>query len=223
VRPVRRPRNVAPLACTLTCVLTLLALAACGTPEYTCVTHSADRTYVKIPASWKPVENEQLDAALGLDPAVQAADVGIWHVAYDAAPVQATDHLVGWSATDPVALVSVRQIPPAERGSLSLDGLRDLFFPVSPAARAQAAAGGLDDFALLADEVLTPGSGLRGVHTVYRYRLGSQSQMIDQTVYLNDDASTVYLFFVRCSTTCYQDRREEIENAVSSFTVRGKP
>lgn len=84
------------------------------------------------------------------------------------------------------------------------------------------AAGGLTDFALFSDEVLTPGAGLRGVHTVFRYRLGaSAAQMIDQTVYLNDDASTVYMFFVRCTTTCYADRREEIENVVSSFTVRG--
>jgi hypothetical protein len=71
------------------------------------------------------------------------------------------------------------------------------------------------------DEVLTPGHGLRGVHSVFRYRMGDGSlQMIDQTAYLNDDASKLYMFFVRCSTECYEQRKQEIGNVVSSFTVR---
>lgn len=227
VRPAR-PRARSSLVSAVCALLVLtLALAACGAPEYTYVTNSADRTYVKIPRSWKQVDPAQLDAALGLDPAIKPADMGIWHVAYDAAPVPTTDHLVGWSATEPAAFVSVRQVPESDRGQYSLDGLRDMFFPVSPSARAQLAgnpfaAGGLDDFMLFTDDVLTPGSGLRGVHSVFRYRLGEQPpQMIDQTAYLNDDASRIYMFLVRCTTTCYMDRQKEIQTVVSSFTVRG--
>lgn len=207
--------------------LLLASTLSCSAPEYIYVTNSTDRTYVKIPYAWKPIDARQLDGAFGLDPAVQAADVGIWHVGYDAAAVPTTDHLIGWSATEPAAFVGVRQIPQSQRGQYSLDGLRDLFLPVSPTSRQQIVAdplagGGLSDFALVADDVLTPGTGLRGVHTVFRYRLGAAPpQMIDQTVYLNDDASRIYMFFVRCTTTCYTDRRAEIENVVSSFTVRG--
>jgi hypothetical protein len=47
--------------------------------------------------------------------------------------------------------------------------------------------------------------------------------MIDQTAYLNDDASKVYVLLVRCSTTCYKDRHGEIDGVVSSFTIREKP
>lgn len=211
----------------LAALLLLVATVGCGAPEFTYVTNSADRTYVKIPHAWKPIDPRQLDDAFGLDPAVPAADAGIWHVGYDAAAVPTTDHLIGWSATEPAVLVGVRQIPQSQRGQYSLDGLRDLFFPVSPAARQQIAAdplagGELSDFGLFADEVLTPGTGVRGVHTVFRYRLGAgPPQMIDQTVYLNDDASRIYMLFVRCTTTCYSDRQEEIQNIVSSFTVRG--
>jgi hypothetical protein len=221
VRPARRTLMV------LLCGLLLAAPTACGAPEYTYVANSEQRTYVKIPSAWRPVDARELDAAFGLDPAMSAADEGIWHVAYDAAPVPAMDHLVGWTATEPVVFVSVRQIPQSARGQFSLDGLRDLFFPVSPTSRQQVAgnplaAGGLGDFAQFTDQVLTPGTGLRGVHTVFRYRLGDgPPQMIDQTVYLNDDASTIYMLLVRCTTTCYADRQEEIENVVSSFTVRG--
>ena len=220
-------RPARPALVVLLCGLLLAAVSACGAPEYTYVANSEQRTYVRIPSAWQPVDARQLDAALGLDPATSATDAGVWHVAYDAAPVPAMDHLVGWTATAPVAFVSVRQIPVSQRGQYSLDGLRDLFFPVSPTSRQQLAmnplAGrGLTDFALFTDEVLTPGTGLRGVHTVFRYRLGdAPPQTIDQTVYINDDASTIYMFFVRCTTTCYADRQEEIENVVSSFTVRG--
>ena len=45
-------------------------------------------------------------------------------------------------------------------------------------------------------------------------------QVIDQTNYLNDDASKLYMFFVRCSSECYDQRKGEIDRAVSSFTVR---
>lgn len=221
-----RPR-VRTAVAIMVCGLLLAATAACGAPGYTYVTNSDARTYAKIPSAWKPVDQRQLDDAFGLDPAVPAADVGVWHVAYDAAAVPATDHLIGWSAIDPVAFIGVRQIPDNQRGQYSLDRLRDLFLPVSPTARQQLAvsplqSGGLADFALVADEVLTPGTGLRGVHTVFRYRLGTAPlQYIDQTVYLNDDASTIYMFFVRCTTICYTERQAEIENVVSSFTVRG--
>ena len=80
---------------------------------------------------------------------------------------------------------------------------------------------GVSDLTLVADEVLTPGDGLRGVHSVFRYRVGDgPMQMMDQTAYLNDDASKLYMFFVRCSTECYEQRQKEIGNVVSSFTVR---
>ena len=96
---------------------------------------------------------------------------------------------------------------------------------MSPSARQEAAeldpTSPFSEFALVADEVLTPGDGLRGVHSVYRYRVGGgPMQMIDQTAYLNDDASKLYMFYVRCSTECYEQRQQEIGNVVSSFTVR---
>lgn len=209
--------------------LLLAVLAGCGSPEYHYVSNSTDRTYVKIPSSWRPIDEKQLNAAFELDPALEAADLGIWHEGYDADPAPhgpAVEHLTGWQATAPAAFIGVRNVPPSSRGQYSLDGLRDLFFPVSPTARRQLAAGaipaaGFTDFALITDEVLTPGSGLRGVHDVYRYRRGDGPlQIIDQTVYLNDDASKLYMFFVRCSTECYLERQQEIESVVSSFTVR---
>jgi hypothetical protein len=207
--------------------LVLLAaalLAGCGAPRYTYVKNSADHMYVKIPASWHSIDQKDLDNAIGLDPAEDASSRGLWLQGYDAADTPSALHLLGSSAPEPAVLVSVQQVPQASRGGLSLDGLRDFFFPVSPTARQNNQNPQLTGFGLLADDVLTPGDGVRGVHTVFRYRLGGgPPQMMDQTGYLNDDASKVYLLLVRCSTTCYKDRHGEIENVVSSFTIREKP
>ncbi|MEJ3655690.1 hypothetical protein WEH80_22225 [Actinomycetes bacterium KLBMP 9759] len=207
--------------------LAVLLVVACGAPEYTYVTNSDDRTYLRVPSSWQPIDERALAEAVGLDPAVENEDRGLWLEAYDADAAPSPDHLFGQHAAAPAVLVSVQDVPPARRGQLSLDALRDAFFPVSPTARQQLEASPfatLTDFALVADEVLTPGDGIRGVHSVFRYRMaGGPLQMINQTAYTNDDASKLYLFYVRCSTECYQQRQKEIENVVSSFTVREKP
>jgi hypothetical protein len=212
-------------ALLLLSVAALVALlAGCGAPEYTYVTNSADRTYVKLPTSWRPIDKRALDDAIGLDPSLSDEERGLWLEGYDADVAPSPLHLFGPSSTAPAAFVSVQQIPEAARGSFSLDKLRDLFYPVSEEARQAAELDpttGLTDFVLVSDEVLTPGEGLRGVHSVFRYRMGEGApQMIDQTAYLNDDASKLYMFFVRCSTECYEQRQQEIGNVVSSFTVR---
>ena len=209
-------------------VLALVALlAGCGAPQYTYVANSADRTYVKMPTTWRPIDKKALDDAIGLDPSLTDEQRGLWLEGYDADNAPSPLHLFGPSAAAPAAFVSVQQIPESARGQFSLDKLRDLFYPVSPSARQAAEmdpTSGLTDFSLISDDVLTPVKGLHGVHSVFRYKMGDGPlQMIDQTAYLNDDASKLYMFFVRCSTECYQQRQQEIGNVVSSFTVRENP
>jgi hypothetical protein len=219
-----RGRRAAPWC--LLCV-SLLAFVACGGPEYTYVTNSQDRTYLKIPNSWHAVDAKAIGVALGIDPAMAESADGLWVAGYDADAAPSLAHVLGSHAESPAVLILVRDVPQALRGQISLDWMRDLFQPVSPTSRQQIAANPaspLSGFALIADEVLTPGGGLRGVHVVYRYRIqGGPYQVFDKTVYVNDDASKVYLFYVRCSTQCYQDRQQEIERVVSSFTVRENP
>jgi hypothetical protein len=207
-------------------LVVVVLLAGCAGPEYTYVTNSTDRTYLKVPNSWRPIDPKAIDAALGLDTTVKDADRGLWLQGYDADAAPSPDHLFGASAAAPATLIGVQDVPMTARGSYSLDKLRDLFYPVSPASQQQAAADPtsvVTDLSVMSDEVLTPGQGVRGVHTVFRYRVaGGPPQVMDQTLYLNDDASKLYLFFVRCSTECYQQRQKEITSVVSSFTVKEK-
>jgi hypothetical protein len=71
--------------------------------------------------------------------------------------------------------------------------------------------------------VLTPKSGLRGVHEVFQYRVGGGPlQTFDETAYTNKDESKVYLMFLRCSSECYKARQPELESVTASFTVRDR-
>jgi len=228
--PIRERHRSSPgttRALLLLSVAALVALVGCGAPEYTYVTNSTDRTYLKVPNTWRPIDEKAMDDAIGFDPTLSEEERGLWFEGYDADVAPSPTHLFGPSAAVPAAFVGVQQVPEAARGQFSLDRLRDLFYPVSPSAQETASldpAGGVNDFVLVSDEVLTPGNGLRGVHSVFRYRVGEgPMQMMDQTAYLNDDASKLYMFFVRCSTECYEQRQKEIGNVVSSFTVRESP
>lgn len=216
-----------PVDLLIATIVVGLLTVSCGAPEYTYVANSDDRTYVRLPVAWRAVDEAELGAALGLDPGTSAEDQGIWMEGYDADAAPSTVHVLGPHAPSPTGLLIVQDVPPQQRGTYSLDRLRDLFQPTSTTGR-QGLEGNpmaaLTDFALLADEVLTPGDGIRGVHVVYRYRVrGGPVQVFDKTAYVNDDASKLYVFLARCSSECYGQRQEEIERVVSSFTVLEGP
>jgi hypothetical protein len=224
VRTVGWARRSASVAWVV--AIAAVLLAGCGAPAYTYVTNAAEHTYLKVPSAWQPINQKELEGALGVDPGFPAADQGLWLVAYDAAATPSLSHLLGAQAEVPAVLAGVKDLPTSARGQVSFDNLRDFFFPVSPTGRQADAADPTSQrtgFQLFADEVLTPGKGVRGVHVVYRYSFaGGPPQMFDQTTYVNDDASKIYMFFVRCSTECYTKRQEEIRTVVSSFTVQEK-
>ena len=211
----------------LALVASTLVLAGCGAPEFTYVTNSDDRTYLRVPSTWQALDSKSILEGMGLDPTLDATQAGFWLEAYDADAAPSVAHLLGTNSTAPAVFVGVRDVPTALRGQVSLDVLRDLWRPVSTSAREQAdqsQASPFSGFQLVGDEVLTPGDGLRGVHSVYRYRiLDGPPQVFDQIVYTNDDASKLYMFYLRCSAECYEQRSSEINAVVSSFTVRENP
>lgn len=223
----RRPATAARTGAVLSVTVAIAATAAgCGAPAYEYVKNSEHKVYFRVPASWQEIDPAMLDKVFFTNPADSARGrlerAATWLKAYDADKNPDIRHLYGAEAThEPVVLAKVVEVPEQARGTLSLDGLRDAFLPVTPAARANQPS--TTNFELLRDEVLTPGDGLRGVREVYNYRPPSwpATQTFDQTAFLNDDASKLYLFVVSCSATCYAERRGEIQDVVSSMTVRG--
>jgi hypothetical protein len=119
--------------------------------------------------------------------------------------------------------VSVQPLSTEAGGQISLDNLRDLVLPVTATAR-QAAANSTTTFSgfhLVSDAVLTPTSGLRGVHEVFQYRVGGGPlQTFDETAYTNKEGSKVYLMLLRCSSACYEARHAELESVTASFTIQ---
>ena len=227
--PIRARHRSSPgtaRALLLLSVAALVALVAgCGAPEYTYVTNSTDRTYLKVPtivAADRRQGDERRDRLRpdadggGARPVVRGLRRGRRAVAD--APVR-TERRGARGVRRRPADPGVRPRPvlarPAARPVLSR-------VAVGPGGRRDGPDVGASAISsLVSDEVLTPGNGLRGVHSVFRYRVGDgPMQMMDQTAYLNDDASKLYMFFVRCSTECYEQRQKEIGNVVSSFTVR---
>jgi hypothetical protein len=205
----------------------VLAAAACGSPEYEYVKNSAEKTYFKVPSSWRPVDQAALDEwAIGADPDSATAKIRdqlLWTVAYDADSAPAAAHVYGMLPTpEPVAWAKVEQLLPEQSDAVSFDALRDAVMPVTDAAREQAAQAGstLTDFELLHDEVLTPDDGVRGVRVVFNYALLGQLHTFDLTALVNNDASRLYMLFVRCSARCYSERADELDGIVTSFTVR---
>ena len=110
---VRRRRSLHVVhtarALLVTAVLAVMTLlAGCGAPQYTYVTNSADRTYVKLPTTWRPIDKKALDAAIGLDPTLTDQERGLWLEGYDADSSPSPLHLFGPSASAPAAFVSVQ-------------------------------------------------------------------------------------------------------------------
>jgi hypothetical protein len=218
-------------AALIATALTLPALTlstGCAAPQYEYVKSSAHKTYFKVPTTWHQIDQDRLDSWISGDPdsaTAKARQQLIWTVAYDGSANPTVTHIFGFGMTpQPVAWAKVETLPQPLRGSVSMDSLRDMVLPVTPDARkaVDAQVLELEDFELLVDDVVTPEPGLHGVHEVFSYRLGTVLHTFDQTVLVNDDASQVYLFLVRCTAACFTERKDEISTVVSSFTVRSK-
>jgi hypothetical protein len=204
---------------------------SCGSPSYTYVKSSKNRTYFKVPGQWHRIEDTTLRRFLDGDPDSATAQLykqAVWTVAYDSAPTPSIMHLTGSAPTDPVVLAMVRPLTKAEQGQISLDVLRNLGDLVTAQARQDAAQLGTtehgtadDGFEWLDDQVLRPGSGLRGVREIYNTSPSpiSDLQTTDRTA-LASDSGQLYVLVIRCSVHCYRTRANELDAIARSFTVR---
>ena len=214
-----------PIALLLT-----LAVAACGAPRYTYVKNSGQRTYFKIPSSWHKIDGDALAKVILGNPDSAATQVEkqlFWYVAYDADPHPSISHLTSPIPSDkPFVVAIVQPLTSTEQGMVSLDALRNLGAPVTPAARKQAADAGQgdDNFEWLKDQVLTPGQGLRGVREIYNESAADPTDptalVTTDRVALASDDGHLYRLIIRCSAHCYKQDKSELDDIASSFTVR---
>jgi len=75
-------------------------------------------------------------------------------------------------------------------------------------------------FSILSDQEIVE-KGARGVRTVYTITIDDVKQTISQTALMSNDRTTMYIFVVRCETSCFKKNTKTINEIVNSFTVRG--
>lgn len=198
------------------------AASGCSAPDHAYAANTANKTYFKVPASWHEIDEKALkETATEASPTPESDSE--WVVAYDAAKAPSVAHLVASDTPDPIVYVHVGPVQAKAGEQVSFDNLRDLVLPVTATARAAAtnSATTFTDFELVSDSVLTPKSGLRGVHEVFQYRVrGGPLQTFDETAYTNKEGSKVYVMLLRCSSACYQARHAELESVTASFTIQ---
>ncbi|WP_051753383.1 hypothetical protein [Streptosporangium amethystogenes] len=204
-------------------------LTGCARAEFTYVRHDDGQTYFKVPAAWQKVDQTALDkATIGADLESATAQLRkqlIWSTAYDAHSKPSPDHLLGYGTEDePFVFARIAKLLPEEQDALSLNSMRNSVLPVTETVRkeyAEIPGYPLKDFELLADEVLQPGDGLRGVHVRFNYAIeGAGTETFDLTSYLAQDGKQISTLLIRCSAACYRKRAGEFDRIAQSFKVK---
>lgn len=195
-------------------------LTACAAPQYTYVADSSQNTYFKVPNDWHQIGSSALSAELKT---VTGSSGSQWTVAYEAGKqVTATDFL-SFATTQPFVFAETGTLSSSASAQLSYDTLRDFFLPVTSTARQSASQQGfpLTNFKQLRDQVLTPGQGVHGVRETFDYTYtGGITDTFDEVALTNADQTQVYLLVLHCTTTCYSSYQSQINDVMSSFTVR---
>ena len=202
-------------------ILPVLAVAGCGAPQFHYVADSNASAYFKVPYLWHKIDEASLAAQLKLSGFNTGST--IWDTAYDAGGMPSATHLFSAVAAKPVALALITPLNQAASNAMSYNMLRDIFLPVTPQDRQQAATRGfqLKGFRLLSDSVIAPGKGVHGVREIYQYTYpDGHVDTFDQVALTNSTSTMVYLLLVHCLSTCYSKNTSQIDTVMTSFTVR---
>jgi hypothetical protein len=208
--------------------LVLLAggvLTACGTPAYIYVSDKTDNAYFKVPSAWHQVNAqfvEQAQSLLTKSLAGQAGGTLEWARAYAETSSPTAESLLDSSST-PVVYATVQNMKLSLRGELSFDVMRDLIFPVTPAARQEAADAGekLEGFESIGYTLITTKYNMRGINEVFEYEVDGQPNAFDLTVLTNAQTTKLYLLLIQCYQACFAAHESQIAAVANSFTVRG--
>jgi hypothetical protein len=232
MKPARHHNLRAAVAVAIATVAALV-LTGCGAPEYQYPKSAAHNLYFKVPSTWQALDQRVVDAVTFGDPSsvtAQQKRAAGWAAAYDASGQPDARHLLlGLPSSAPAVRAFVLPLDADDQSHVSFDFLRDFFLPVSDDVREQVAANPnftLTDFELVGEQLIRPEPGFRGLRVVYSYRLpqnaGGDLQTFDQLMLTNDATDLIYGLLIQCSATCYLDHQAEIQDVVSSFTVRSK-
>ena len=199
-------------------ILLGVIVTGCAAPQYTYVANSGQNTYFKVPSGWRQISPAALKKAAG------SSAGGGWVVGYEAGGKPTASDFLSFEDTQPFVFAEVATLNSTTSSEMSYDMLRDSVLPVTSTARQSAAAQTgypLTGFTQLRDQLLTPGQGVHGVRETYDYTYsGAITDTFDEIALTNADQTVVYLLVLHCTASCYSHDQTEINDVMSSFTVR---
>jgi hypothetical protein len=201
------------------CVLLLgVAVSGCAAPQYTYVANSSQYTYFKVPYHWHKISDSSLSAELK----AEAGGAVGWTVAYEAGRKPAASDFLAFDTGQPFVFSEIGTLNSTASSALSYDGLRDFFLPVTSTARTTDTQAGfpLTGFKQIRDQVLTLGQGVHGVRETFNYSYTGRTDTFDEVALTNADQTVVYLLVLHCTTSCYSSDQTQINDVMSSFTIR---
>ena len=216
---MRRLRGTGATAGTVA----LVVLAACGGSRFHYVQNKDDRAFFKVPSAWSvlTVDRPKDDTAKLPEP---------WTRAFDAATDPKLDHVVAEVPTQVAGRATVDYVDAATADGISSSSLRS-------------AIGGLSEDPLtLADKqpdqikvrsvtTLHGKGGLKGSRIVYettatdgRKVTRDLTTMVDPQPYPNPKGQgssmfKVYVFDVRCESSCFEANKSQIADVIKSWQV----
>jgi hypothetical protein len=203
------------------CALLLgVSLTSCAAPQYKYIADSGENTYFKVPYSWRQVPQTQLCAVQAGQTASPCA--GAWLVAYEADGHPSAKDMNASGIVHPFVYAEIGQVSQSAAGTLTDDKLRDLVLPVSATTRLSLEQQGyqLGSFKQLRDSIVTLPKGVHGVRDTYDYTVQGTTNTFDQIALTNQNQTTLWLIFLHCTASCYNQDIAAIDAVMSSFTVR---
>ncbi len=198
-----------------------VALSGCGAPQFTYVANSSSgantSTYFKVPYAWHKISDSSLASELK-----STIGGGSWTTAYEAGHTPTASDFLSFGTAHPFVFADVNQLSPTASNQMSYNGLRDILLPVTSTARQGASSQGypLTGFKQIRDQTLALSQGVHGVRETFQYTYNGTTDIFDQVALTNADQTVVYLLLLHCTTSCYSSDQSEINDVMSSFTIR---
>jgi hypothetical protein len=196
-------------------------VAGCGESAYHYVSSSEADTYFKVPNGWRVFDEDEIfENERGLSPQQERVQrARQWITAFDGAPRPALAN-VSQPGDHPSGLARVFVLDDEDHDTVSLKSLRALAMDGQDPI--EVAQGGDPNIEIVEHESITRDGGLRGVHVVINRRASEEADYVTTNYVglVDNPTRRVYLLYVSCNASCYEEHEGVIEDIVESWTVK---
>ncbi|HUP86959.1 MAG TPA: hypothetical protein VM143_14995 [Acidimicrobiales bacterium] len=201
------------LAALVAVALGILGACSLQRSGYQFVRSPSTGTYLKVPQEWTVYGQKDIEKLLAeADPGTERDPFPFISV-FDAGEHPQLDLDLG--ADDPVGLIRVRELAPTERDAVSFATARNEFHDALNDALESGEAP-------LRKMIEIRQRAADGQRIVFSYTDEATGQLVtlDQTTLVDRDKHRIYLLVVGCEAGCYERNRNQIDDVVSSLTIK---